>query len=125
MTVPPAKVVPAVGALMVAVGARLLLVTVRVAPALVALPNGLVAMARKPPPSSPPTTVARVYWLPVAPAMSTPPRCQWKVGAGEPDAATVKLALPPRGTLVLCGCWVITGACEWLMRRTAESRRAR
>src|ERR1043165_813068 len=97
---------------MVAVGGRLLPVTVRVALALVALPDALLAMARNTAPLSPLPTLARVYWLPVAPGMSTPPRCQRKAGAGEPDAATVKMAVPPRGTLVFCGCWVITGACE-------------
>ena len=47
--------------------------------------------------------------------MSTPPFFHWKVGAGVPLAAAVKVTLAPAFTVWLTGCVVITGA-TWTVR---------
>src|SRR6185436_5266953 len=79
---PAAKVVPAVGAVIVAVGGWLN-VTVKVAAAVVMLPSEFVTRTRKSAPSSAGVFGAVTYVADVAPAMSENPlapallRCHW------------------------------------------------
>ena len=83
--------------------------TVRMAPLLVAEPAELVATTVYVP-ASVEATLAMVYEALVAPPMLVPFFRHWKVGVGEPLAATVKVTEVPAVTVWLTGCIVITGA---------------
>jgi hypothetical protein len=89
-------------------------VTVSVADLVVALPYSLVKTASKSSPFSA-EVAAKEYVGDVAPAMTLQPdplldSSHLTVGAGEPDAAALKLAVEPAETVTLDGCSVIRGA---------------
>jgi hypothetical protein len=48
--------------------------------------------------------------VPVAPETLVPFRYHWKVGDGDPEAATVKVTELPAAAAWLAGCVVMTGA---------------
>ena len=51
-------------------------------------------------------------WDPSAPGISLPAKVHWKVGAGVPEAATVKVAGSPSVVVRETGCTEIVGATE-------------